>query len=65
MAQIDKVITVTFTVKEASEIIKEYIKQNNGWDIDNVEFCIEPLTDDRGHYAGQEVEKIVCTGKFE
>lgn len=65
MGKVDKAVTVTFTAKEAAQIIKEYIKENNGWDIDNVEFHIEELTDDYGHYAGQEVDKIICTGQID
>lgn len=62
MAKINKEVTVTFSASEAAQIIKDYIKENNGWDIENVEFHIEPLTNDRGDYAGQEVDKVVCVG---
>lgn len=64
MEKIDKQFTVTMTAKQAGDIIKKYIKEKNGLDVDDVEFHIEPLTNDYGDYASQEVDVIVCTGKI-
>jgi hypothetical protein len=65
MPKINKEFTITFDVKEANAIFYSHILEKYDLKIDEVFLNIKPLSDDRGNYAGQEVDKIICKGKTE
>lgn len=62
--KISKDFTVTLTPKDVEEILKDYIRNTRELVVVDVQFNIEPTTDDRGHYSGEEFVSIVCKGKL-
>lgn len=62
--KISKDFEILLTLKEAEEIIKDHIRNTQELVVSDVNFNIEPTTDDRGNYSGQEISGVTCKGKL-